>query len=209
MQKRFAIVAGMRRKIDLIVLLLVLVSGFLALKNARAIGDWWHAQRYDPPAEIAKLADDAGMNERGKKLFFRFSPQLLSEERLTEVCSGEKLGCVEGRFLYLLGFQTDEEYNRTIVSAAHEMLHVAYSRLSEEEIQRLEELLDAELQKPSTVEVVKQLAAYPEADYFNEAHSFIGSEIPAVQAELEEHYRQYFADRRKTTRAFLQSPEAD
>lgn len=199
----------MRRKIDLVVLLAVLIAGFFALKNAQAIGDWWHAQRYDPPADIAKLAEDAGMSERGKQLFFRFSPQLVSEEQLAEICSGDKLGCVEGRSLYLLQFRNGEEYNRTIVSAAHEMLHVAYSRLLEQEKKRLEDLLDKELRKPTAAEVIKQLTAYPEADYFNEAHSFIGSEIPAVDAELEAHYRQYFADRLKTTEAFLRSPEAD
>jgi len=198
----------MRRKIDLVILLLVLISGFFALQNAQSIGDWWHASRYDPPSEIEQLAGDAGMSEIGKKLFFRFSPRLVSQAELDQVCNVEKLGCVEGRTLYLLKYENNDQYNRTIVTAAHEMLHVAYSRLGAREREEVDDLLEAELDIAQTSDIIKKLQGYPEADYFNEAHSFIGSELPKLSDDLAAYYQRYFADRSKSVRAYANSPEA-
>jgi hypothetical protein len=118
-----------RRKVDLVILLLVLIFGALGLVHAKQVGDWWHARIYHPDAEIVQLAEDAGMNDKGKQLFYRFEPTLVDQDTLNDKCSVEKLGCTEGRHIYILRPTTDAERQRTIVTAAHEMLHVAYSPL--------------------------------------------------------------------------------
>lgn len=122
----------MRRKVDLLILLLVLLVGGLAALNAQQLGDWWHARSYDPPEEIVVLADGAGMSDEGRKLFYRFEPSLLDQTALDEKCSAEKFGCTSGRFIYILRPTNEAEYSRAVVTAAHEMLHVAYSRLNTE-----------------------------------------------------------------------------
>lgn len=192
----------MRKKIDILVLLFVLIGGTAALMNAVAIGDWWHAQRYDPPSDIEKIAEDAGMSELGIKYFYRFSPELVGQSVLDTYCDVEKLGCVEGTSLYILDFETEAEYRRSIVTASHEMLHVAWSRLSEEEISELETLLEEELALPHGAKINDQLEEYPESERINEAHSFIGSQLENIDAELETHYEQYFSDRSKSTQAY-------
>jgi len=197
----------MRKKLDLLILLIVLVVGFFAARNAQAIGDWWHQQQYSPPTDIVQLADAAGMSETGRQLFYRFEPQIVSQSELDSLCSVEKLGCIEGRKIYLLQPANQTEANRTTVTAAHEMLHAAYSRLSSSEKQDLEPLLQAEMAKPAAASIAKELQGYDQADYYNEAHSFIGSELPGISAELESHYSRYFDDRAKTTAAYRASPE--
>ncbi|HSX29561.1 MAG TPA: hypothetical protein VLE73_03300 [Candidatus Saccharimonadales bacterium] len=197
----------MRKKIDLIILLLVLVAGVFAIKNAQAIGDWWHSVQYHPPADVAKLADDAGMSPEGKKLFYRFSPQLVDAATLGQKCGNEKLGCTEGQSIYMLQFKDDGEYNRTIVTAAHEMLHVAYSRLNPKEVAELDTQLKTELDGYGASVVADQLKGYSSDDYYNEAHSFIGSQLSDISPQLEQHYKRYFDDRHKTATAYRESPE--
>lgn len=198
----------MRRKIDLLILLFVLVVGGIGLTRAQQIGDWWHAQTYDPPTEIVQLADAAGMSDEGKKLFYRFEPSLVDQATLDEKCSAEKLGCTEGRFIYILKGATDqEEYNRAVVTAAHEMLHVAYSRLSESKKSEIKSLIDDEIATSAADGIARSLADYPAADYDDEAHSFVGSELAGIGSELEQYYRTYFSDRSKTTAAYAASPE--
>ncbi|MES2970750.1 MAG: hypothetical protein V4702_00315 [Patescibacteria group bacterium] len=196
----------MRRKIDLFILLLVLMTGFFAVRNARLIGDWWHSQQYSPPQEISKLADDAGMSNKGKQLFFRFSPQLVGQQDLDSYCDIEKLGCAEGRNIYILQYINNEEYNQSTVTAAHEMLHVAFSRLKPAQKEMLQPLLKAELDKPQAANIIKKLKDYPPEDYFNESHSFIGSELGSISPELSNYYKDYFNDRSKSTSAYNASP---
>lgn len=192
----------MRKKIDLLLLLLVLVGGFFAVRNAQAIGDWWHATRYTPPPEIQQLAEDAGMNDTGRKLFYRFSPELVSQAELDRHCDKGRLGCAEGQDIYILESTTDAEYNRNVVTAAHEMLHVAYSRLSQEQRGALDPQLEAALKAYGLNNIASKLQDYPSDAYINEAHSFIGSETRDPGNRLEQHYKQYFADRSKTVGAF-------
>lgn len=81
-----------RRLVDIILLLIVLVGGYFAVRNATAIGDWWHFLNYDPPEDIVEIAEDAGMNERGKRLFYRFSPTFVEQSRLDAECGDHALG---------------------------------------------------------------------------------------------------------------------
>jgi hypothetical protein len=198
----------MRRKVDLLILLLVLIIGLVAVLNAQAIGDWWHARQYQPPSEVAKLADDAGMNDKGKRLFYRYSPEIADQSTINSHCSGDdKLGCTEGQHIYILQASDASDYNRNIVTAAHEMLHVAYSRLSADQKDDLEPLLKTELLKADSASINKLLDNYSDADYYNEAHSYVGSQSPSISSELSTYYSKYFSDRGKSTRAYDDSPQ--
>jgi ribosomal protein L12E/L44/L45/RPP1/RPP2 len=197
----------MRKKIDLIILALVLIAGIFALQNAVAIGDWWHARAYEPPSEVVRLADDAGMSETGRQLFYRFSPQILDEAAIRRYCGGIKLGCIEGRHIYILHYETEQEYNRAVVTAAHEMLHVAYSRLDDEQLEKLLRDIDEQLDDYPDDSLLTKLEGYSQEEFYPEAHSFIGTESPTITAALTAHYKKYFDDRNAPVRAYRLSPE--
>lgn len=192
----------MRKKIDLIILTLVLITGVFGILNAQSLGDWWHARRYTPSAEVIQLADDSGMSEQGKKLFYRFSPQLLDQTELDTRCDNGKLGCAEGQSIYILAHTTETQRNQTTVTAAHEMLHIAYSRLDDTEREKIDALIKTELEEFDASGIVQKLRDYPAEEYYDEAHSFVGSELADISDELEAHYRRYFADRAKSTDAY-------
>ena len=197
-----------RRRIDVILLVVVLLVAELTVKNAVAISDWWHSVVYRPPAAVVQLANDAGMNSEGKKLFYRFSPQIVDANTLRDKCGTDKLGCTSGRSIYVLQAHNKLEYASNVVTAAHEMLHVAYSRLTSSQKQALTAETDkalAESTDPVVRSIREQLSTYSAEDYYNEAHSYIGSELGDAGPELNTYYMRYFSDRSKTTDQYLLS----
>lgn len=196
----------MRKKADFIILILVIVVGFFAIKNAHAIGDWSHSLTYDPPVEVSKLADSATMSKKSKNMFYRFSPTLMGQTELDATCGTEKLGCTENRSIYILSYTNDKEFSQSTVTAAHEMLHVAYSRLSSKKKSEINKQLDGELLTDEGLYIVDKLKNYDEKDYYDEAHSFVGTEIGNISTELNEYYKQYFENRDELVAAYQNSP---
>lgn len=197
-----------RTKIDLVLLAIVLSFGVFAALNAVALADIVHRVVYRPSPELKSIVAAAGMSPEGERLFYRFSPEVLDKTALYEQC-GPRLGCVEGRKIYLLRWQTSDEQNTAVVTASHEMLHVAYSRLSKDQKQEIDALVRTTMQQPENTRIASKLIFYkkrPET-YVNEAHSYAGTEIATLSPKLEEHYRRYFADRKKVTSAYFNSPE--
>lgn len=193
-----------RYVIDLVVLLAVLVAGYFAVKNATAIGDWWFFRNFTASAEVAQLATDAGMSEYGRKLFYRLDPQFVDRQTIQDRCGSDALGCTVGRNIYILNDFNATQYNRSVVTAAHEMLHVAWSRISDKES------LEADLEEQIDLiddHLYGKFSKFTGEDYWNEAHSYIGSEHPILIRELDEHYDQYFDDRAKVLNALRFSPE--
>lgn len=196
----------MRKKIDIVLLLIVISVGVVAAFNAQAIGDWYHDKRYSPPQKIEELANSASMTELSKKLFYRFSPQLLSQTELNSKCGDHNLGCSVDNSIYILKYSNNKEFNQSTVTAAHEMLHIAYSRLSESEKTKVCTLLDGELKKSSANKVLEKIGKYPAGEFCNEAHSFVGTELTHIGTGLSEYYDKYFINRSELTRAYALSP---
>ncbi len=195
-----------RIKIDFIILLLVFVVGFFVIKNVHTVGDYFWSFTHKPSTEMINIANGAGMNDTGKRLFLRLSPSLADQDSIKQLCGDKKLGCTVGRNIYILKNTNETEFNTTIVTAAHEMLHVAYSRLSSTEKDRLASLIDAELQRTDANKIKDKLSGYPAEDYYNEAHSYIGSELSNISPDLEQYYAKYFYNRSKSTQAYNNSP---
>ena len=196
---------------QLFVLVFLSIFAFYSFNNATRINDWLHSLSYTPSAEIVKLAEDAGMNETGQRYFFRYEPKLLSESEIKETCGfGEVvLGCFNDRGIFIVDYNTAEEYNRTLVTAAHEMLHVAYYRQGKE----LNSSLYADLENAleySDLDIKEEINSYTEKDArYDEAFALIGSQQEKTPENLEKVYEQYFSDRSLTLDAFNRSPEAN
>jgi chromosome segregation ATPase len=86
------------------------------------------------------------------------------------------------------------------VTAAHEMLHQAYDRLSSKDRTHIDALLADYYQHHLTNQAVKdKIDGYPDdaAVRVNEMHSIFGTEVRDLTPELETYYQQYFTDRAK------------
>ena len=86
------------------------------------------------------------------------------------------------------------------------MLHVAYSRLSDNQKDKVNSLLAEELNRYDANNIKDKLNGYPTDDYYDEAHSFIGTELANLSPELNTHYSTFFIDRNIVIKLYQNSP---
>lgn len=169
----------------------LLLAGYL---HKTAVNDWLFFRTYQPSAVATQTAKDAGMSVYGTRLFYRTDPQFVDLATVNSKCSVENLGCIDqkGR-VYILNDL--KQHDQSVVTAAHEMLHLAYRRLSEAEKDRIGPLLDRAIQSNATAISDELRDQNTVADRRDEAYSLLGSEYFVMPSTLEACYRQYFTDR--------------
>jgi hypothetical protein len=171
------------------------------------IADWWRLRDYEPSKDVAVLVKDTSMTGWGEHLFYVNHPSLESRTDFNKHCSdhGEEtavLGCYHGnrRGIYLYAVTDPRLEGVRQVTAAHEMLHQAYDRLSTDERERIGKLLqDYYDTRLADEDVRTKIESYREdgADLANEMHSILGTEVRELTPELETYYKKYFKDRSK------------
>jgi len=195
-----------RQFVVLCVLLVWLVLGGAAVLFRQSIEDWWKLRGYTPPTAIANIAHEDTMTTEARHLFYVNKPEIVTGEAFTSKCpaGGEKtvvLGCYVGNDggIYVYDV-TDTRLNGVIqVTAAHEMLHAAYARLSGSEKTRVDQMLsdyyDHQLQDQRIKDTIAAYKQSEPTELLNEMHSIFGTEVANLPAGLEDYYAQYFQDR--------------
>lgn len=151
------------------------------------------------PDDIVAIADATGMSADGRLIFLASTPEVEDADRFNEDCSVESegtLGCYDGHDIYIFAV-TDPRLQGTIeVTAAHEMLHAAYQRLSADEKSEVDALVAAAVETlPPDDRVFTDMQSYPQSQWPDEWHSRLGTEFADLSPELERHYARYFDDR--------------
>ena len=185
------------------------VSLLLALVlflNRQYIADQITVWQYHPTAEIISFAERSGMNDGGKFAFYASQPSLESAQSFNDKCDRKEestaiLGCYNGHAIYIYNVDNQQLDGIREVTAAHEMLHAAYDRMSDSERGRVNELVEVEYRKlKSQSDFAERMAFYDRTEpgeRDNELHSIIGTEVRDISVDLEAHYKKYFNDRFK------------
>jgi hypothetical protein len=175
---------------------------FLSWTNRYNIYDWMVLQNYTPPVAVVDLADKSGFNDYGKRLFYVNKPEISGREAFVEQCKVREqtivLGCYTNPGIFVFDVQDERLKGVEEVTAAHEMLHAAYERLSPSERKRIDALTEEAYSKINDPELAKRIESYKQTEpgeIPNELHSILGTEKRNVGSELEEYYKQYFIDR--------------
>lgn len=200
----------MKKLVGLLSVVVLAIGGYLAFANTQNIADWWFLRDYQPSPEISQLVTEAGMADQGKKLFYVSDPSLDTKQDFNVNCPFEEqtivLGCYDGRNIFILDINDPELDGVETVTAAHEMLHAAYSRLSDDERQNVDTMLNKQFEQTSNQRIIDLIAEYDSSDQAlinNELHSILPTELENLTPELEEYYSQYFDDRQKVVAAAL------
>ena len=194
-----------------------LVVGGLAVIALGAAGTWvlTHPQRitdqftvwnFSADSTIEGYADRATMTDEGRFLFYASKPEVSPEGELDSHCSSQVedvgiLGCYlhADKRIYLYDVTDDRLDGIEEVVAAHEMLHAAWDRMSDDDRDALAPLLEAAAEaKADDPEFASTLEYYAKAEpgeRLNELHSIIGTEFVKLDPQLEKHYAEYFTDR--------------
>jgi archaellum component FlaC len=162
--------------------------------------------KYQPPTEVAKLAIDTKMSETGRKIFYLNTPTIEEKKSGLNLCKkdGAKektviLGCyVSNRGIFIQKVNDQRLAGIMQVTAAHEMLHSAYHRLSADDRQRVDQELNKVFEKLNNDRLKKLIAIYRKQDpevVPNELHSILGTEVSNLGPFLENYYQRYFSDR--------------
>lgn len=197
-----------RRTWPYILLAVLLIANFGIWAKRQTIADWWRLRNYQAPAEVASLVSDTSMTPLATHLFYINHPLLEDKDAFNAHCSGRGeqtavLGCYHGdrQGIYIYAVTDARLQGVRQVTAAHEMLHQAYDRLTDSERERVDALLEAYYKGDRISEAVKlkldSYKAQPDAVLVNEMHSIFGSEVRDLPPELESYYKQYFTDRLK------------
>ncbi|MGV8876593.1 MAG: hypothetical protein ACOH1K_03675 [Rhodoglobus sp.] len=182
-------------------------SGALwAVTHQQRITDQFVVWQFEPSESLQEYVNASGMSDEGKFLFYASEPTIQTNPTFNDTCSNvEKdfgvLGCYfpGQKTIYLFDVTDDRLAGIEEVVAAHEMLHAAWDRLSDDERARITPLLEAEATILSgDADFAKTLEFYAKTEpgqRANELHSIIGTEAAGLSPSLEAYYASYFADR--------------
>jgi uncharacterized protein YukE len=193
-----------------VALIAVLALPFLIYFNAQALTDWWQLRGYNPPAAVSSLASDDTMTPKARHIFYVNHPDIESNvSKFRQNCGQTEktiiLGCYhsnqDGIFVY--GVKDPRLAGVQQVTAAHEMLHAAYDRLSSKDKSYVDGLLQDYyahgLKDQRIIDTINDYKQSEPADVVNEMHSIFGTEVANLPAALENYYTRYFSDRRAVT----------
>ncbi|GGE29182.1 hypothetical protein GCM10011510_08110 [Streptococcus himalayensis] len=156
-------------------------------------------------AEIVALEEKIELTNQGKRLFYKTNPQLEPAEVFYQSAPKQRERMlVWGYYLsgldeiHILANQKPELSGIEEVTAAHELLHAVWARLSDEEKERLGKELRMVYEQVKTASLEERMALYEEEEpgqFENELHSILGTEYGELSPPLEEHYALYFRNR--------------
>lgn len=190
--------------ITLAICLTSVLAALLFVLYQGQIFDWLKVKQYTPSSAIVSLADNSGMNEHGRFLFYTGQPELANATKFNASCGNHErstavLGCYVSRNIYLFDVENYELAGVEEVTAAHEMLHAAYERLSVDDKRQVDTYIENYLptlrRDKAFTERMKVYDDLSDADRLNELHSVIGTEIKKISPDLEKYYSQYFTQR--------------
>lgn len=180
-------------------------AGFV-LAHLRNLNDWMILRNFAPSAEIAKIPAATGMSKTGEKLFFVAQPEIVNAAKFQEACPSYERSVVLGCYLpanqkiFLFNVKDSRITEVKSVTAAHEMLHVAFARLSQGEKNRVSELIRDFYATIDDEDLRKRMKLYEENEpglEIEELFCILGTEFSDLNSELENFYAKYFSEREK------------
>lgn len=178
-------------------------SLYIALHRQLAL-DWISYMSYQPTSAMSALAERIHLTDDGYFTFYATRPEINDSTTFNAKCGRKEqntaiLGCYANNKIHIYDVKDKRLDGIKQVTAAHEMLHAVYQRLSEQERARIDELVQAEYEKlqlePSLAERMAFYARTEPGERNNELHSIIGTEVKDISGVLEAHYAKYLDDR--------------
>ncbi|OYX42299.1 hypothetical protein B7Y94_03775 [Candidatus Saccharibacteria bacterium 32-49-12] len=186
----------------LISLVVIFATAWLAF-NRQYVADYVAVSTFSPTESILSIEDKVDMTDRGVFLFRATQPQVIAADQFNESCQRREtnnpiLGCFTGDRIFIYDIDNQDLTGIKEVTAAHEMLHVAWERLSQADRSKLDVLLRQAYEKLATDELKVRIGYYERnepTEIVNELHSILATEFRDLGPELDEYYSKYFVDR--------------
>ncbi|MEB4616204.1 hypothetical protein [Leucobacter sp. M11] len=199
--------SGQKMAAWLLVLALLAVGVFYVVTKRQELQDRFEAANYEPSARVLQVIDRLALSDSGELIFLASKPTVESSQRFNQQCKdvshsddGHVLGCYADGRIHLFEVADERLSGVVEVTAAHELLHASFARLSEAEVSTLMPQLetayaDLSTEDPALKERMDLYAHLGRSAFANELHSVLGTEVASLPAELEQHYKTWFSDR--------------
>jgi hypothetical protein len=194
--------AGRTRLAAVVVLFVV---GGMTYNQSQHIVDWARLRGYQPPAAVVTVADQTTMTPAARHLFYLNRPALQDKKDFHASCPNYEatiiIGCYRQgqRGIFVLKVDDPRLAGVEQVTAAHEMLHAVYNRLSRGDRAAIDGWLRSYAnQQLSDARIKSTLQSYLKnepGEQDNEMFAIFGTEVGRLPAELEQQYSKYFANR--------------
>jgi uncharacterized protein YukE len=180
---------------------------FLVFFKAQAMVDWWQLRDYTPPVVVSSLANQDTMTANAQHVFYVNHPDVEADvnQFRADCQETEKtivLGCYHGNQAGIFIYNVNDDSRLAgvqQVTAAHEMLHAAYDRLSAKDKKqidsKLEDFYHNDLHDQRVIDTINTYKQTEPNDVVNEMHSVFGSEVGNLTPQLEAYYKRYFINR--------------
>ena len=155
-----------------------------------------------PSNNVEQLVLNLRLTEKGKFIFGAVDPQIENRDVFNSTCktseeSASSLGCYDptAQKIHIYLVESEELSGEVEATAAHELLHAAWDRLSTYDRNRLESLLMEVYNSPEHhAELAKSTESYGPMNFMTELHSQVAERIKDLPEALEKHYARYFED---------------
>ncbi|MCA9309151.1 hypothetical protein KC973_02135 [Candidatus Saccharibacteria bacterium] len=194
----------LKKSIVFITFVGVVVLAGLAVINKQQIKDYYVVSTTDVQPAAASIQSSIKLTGKGDFLYEASRPQVLSSSAFNAACKNVAeehsviLGCYTNQRFYVYSIDDARLDGVEEVTAAHELLHAVYERMTTTEQQTIDKQLVAVANTIQDEHFKETVEAYRKAEsgqLNNELHSILGTEIAVLPATLEQHYAQYFSDR--------------
>lgn len=160
--------------------------------------------QYTPTTGVKEVARDARLTDDAIFTFYASHPAVESSASFNEHCQRREadspiLGCYVNNRIYIFDVTDERLKGIKAVTAAHELLHAEYERMSDAEKERINGLLEKVYKSGTDSKLEARMDYYEKTEpgqELNELHSIIGTEFASIGDELEAHYAQFFTDRK-------------
>lgn len=182
-------------------------AGVVAYTYRGDIQDHFLATSFDPSPRILEVQSEITLTPRADRVFLASQPTIGGREEFSRWCArvdhteeGHVLGCYADRRIRLFEVTDTRLLGVVETTAAHELLHATFARLSQDKRAELSKSLIAYYDELSQTdeEFRLRMSVYEDLSrsaFANELHSVFGTEVRELPQELEEHYAQWFTDR--------------
>ena len=172
----------------------------LVLQRDR-VYDYYRGITYKPSAEMVKIRDSLDLTSEGEFLFNASQPVLSERDEFNQNCRPTDaetaiLGCYVMENIYVYNIEDEQLRGIKELTAAHELLHAVYARMSDEEKGELESILK-QVYKNNKEILEDDLKIYSSSEQSEELYVRAGTEVKILPDILEKHYAKYFTNQDK------------
>ncbi len=192
-----------KRNTQLASVLMVALITLLAVVYHQWIVDAFHYVSYQPSKAVASISQTTNLTDTGKFYFYASRPDIAGRSTFNDECQRMEadspvLGCYVSQRIYIFDVTNKQLSGIEEVTAAHELLHAVWERMSDADRNKLSEHLQSDYKKvrdKDLIERMKYYKKYEPGEENNELFSILGTEFRNLSAPLEKEYAKYFADR--------------